>query len=111
MNAIVRMDAAADLDAAAGGQLADALTRAFVEAKEACARGDNVLVIARTDETDALRGALGALVRSLARENAAKGVRVNGLIVPVDADVDAFAAFLATPAATMVTGAILESPR
>jgi NAD(P)-dependent dehydrogenase (short-subunit alcohol dehydrogenase family) len=58
----------------------------------------------------AVRGAVRALVRSLAREVAPSSIRVNGLLVSPGADVQTLSTFIDSPAATMLTGAVLEEP-
>ncbi|MFI7673587.1 Rossmann fold domain-containing protein [Actinophytocola sp. NPDC049390] len=97
---------------AASGAVAATLADAFVDARDAVvasAPGDGVLIRCTTVDSPALTGAVTSLCRSLAREAAPRGVRVNAIITTPDADTDALVAFLGSPASTMCTGAVLEA--
>ncbi|MGB3439075.1 MAG: Rossmann fold domain-containing protein [Actinophytocola sp.] len=100
------------LAATASGAVAAHLGDAFVAARDAmvaAAPGDGVLLRCTTVDSPALTGALTSLCRSLAREAAAHGVRVNAILATPEADVDDLVAFLGGPSGTMCTGAVLEA--
>ncbi|MFL6125948.1 Rossmann fold domain-containing protein [Actinophytocola sp.] len=100
------------LAAAASGAVAATLGQAFVAARDAVQRlepGGGVLLRCATVDTPALTGALTSLCRSLAREAAPRGVRVNAILAGQDADVAALVEFLGGPASLMCTGAVLEA--
>ncbi|TDV57539.1 Rossmann fold domain-containing protein [Actinophytocola oryzae] len=108
---VIEVDGAGDLDAAADGGVARRLGDAFAAVREALPRlesGDGV-VIRCTSPDGALTGAVGSLCRSLAREAAPRGVRVNAVLATAEADVDALIAFLGSPVGVMCTGAVLEA--
>lgn len=112
-----RQDVAADvvevmlpsaLSDAADGSLAIALTLLFGELRDrlmAMPDGHGILVVARGDSTSVVVGALRALLSSLAREMAPR--RVNGIVADPGVDTGRAQAFLCSPAATMLTGAVL----
>jgi hypothetical protein len=107
---VVEVDGAGGLDAAADGDVARRLGDAFEAVRDALSRlgsGDGVLIHCTT--TGALTGAVGSLCRSLAREAAPRGIRVNTILATPEADVDALIAFLGSPASMMCTGAVLEA--
>jgi hypothetical protein len=96
----------------ASGAVAAAIGDAFVAARDAVlasAPGDGVLLRCTTVDSPALTGALTSLCRSLAREAAPRGVRVNAILATPAADVGELVAFLGGPASTMCTGAVLEA--
>ncbi|GAB1510531.1 Rossmann fold domain-containing protein [Actinophytocola sp. KF-1] len=96
----------------ASGAVAAALADAFVAARDAvvaAAPGDGVLLRCTTVDSPALTGAVTSLCRSLAREAAPRGVRVNAIIATPHADTAALVAFLGGPAGTMCTGNVLEA--
>ena len=96
----------------ASGAVAATLADAFVSARDAVVAskpGDGVLIRCTTVDSPALTGAVTSLCRSLAREAAARGVRVNAIIATPAADIDDLVAFLGGPASTMCTGAVLEA--
>ncbi|GAB3434802.1 hypothetical protein [Actinophytocola sediminis] len=100
------------LTATATGGVARGLGDAFVAARDAVLRlapGDGVLLRCTTVDAPALTGAVTSLCRSLAREAAARGVRVNAVLAGPESDVDSLVAFLGGPAGTMCTGAVLEA--
>lgn len=114
MTAQVVIDVTGDggLRAAASGEVAGHLGEVFVAARDAVLRlepGGAVLVRCTAVDAPALTGAVRSLCRSLAREAAPRGVRVNAVIAANQSDVDELVAFLGTPAATMCTGAVLEA--
>jgi NAD(P)-dependent dehydrogenase (short-subunit alcohol dehydrogenase family) len=97
---------------AGSGALADALTAAFATARDAhdgLAPGDCVVFL--TDRTAAVGAAVAALTRSLALEWAPDGVRVNAIRCadPGSDSAAALLAWLRTPPALMLTGAVLEA--
>jgi hypothetical protein len=113
------MSAQVVIDVSGGGGLADAAAGdvavsvgdAFVAATDAVRRssaGDGVLVRCTADGP-ALVGALTSLCRSLAREAAPRGIRVNAILGPPAADVAGLIAFLGSPAGVMCTGAVLRA--
>lgn len=109
---VVEVDGAGGLDAAADGDVARRLGDAFETVRDAMPRlaaGDGVLIRCTTTDAPALTGAVRSLCRSLAREAAGRGVRVNAILATPDADVDALVAFLGSPASVMCTGAVLEA--
>jgi len=109
---VVEVDGDFGLAEAASGAVATALTDVFVAARDAmvaASPGDGVLLRCTTVDSPALTGAVTSLCRSLAREAAPRGVRVNAIIATPDADVDALVAFLGGPASIMCTGAVLEA--
>jgi NAD(P)-dependent dehydrogenase (short-subunit alcohol dehydrogenase family) len=101
-----------DLAATASGAVADTLATAFVAARDAvvaAAPGHGVLIRCTTVDSPALTGAVTSLCRSLAREAAPRGVRVNAILAVPGAGIDALVAFLGGPASAMCTGAVLEA--
>jgi hypothetical protein len=101
-----------DLAATASGAVADTLGTAFIAARDAmlaAGPGDGVLLRCTTVDSPALTGAVTSLCRSLAREAAARGVRVNAILAVPGAEIDELVAFLGSPASTMCTGAVLEA--
>lgn len=100
------------LAATASGAVADTLATAFVAVRDAvlaAAPGDGVLIRCTTVDGPALTGAVTSLCRSLAREAAPRGVRVNAILATPGAEIDELVAFLGGPAGTMCTGAVLEA--
>lgn len=96
----------------ASGAVAAVLSDAFVAARDAvvaAAPGDGVLLRCATVDSPVLTGAVTSLCRSLAREAAPRGVRVNAMIATPSAEIDDLIAFLGSPASTMCTGAVLEA--
>ena len=109
---VVEVDGDFGLAETASGAVAAALAEVFVAARDAmvaAAPGDGVLLRCATVDSPALTGAVTSLCRSLAREAAPRGVRVNAIIATPGADVGALTAFLGGPASTMCTGAVLEA--
>ena len=96
----------------ATGAVAGVLAEAFVAARDALADlpagGGLLLVVGTAGPADPCAGAVRALSRSLALESAARGVRVNALLVPVGTDAGEIVPLLLSPAALMVTGAVLD---
>ena len=112
MSVQVVIDVAGDggLSSAASGDVATVLADAFDTAREALSTlppGGGILFRCQVTDAPALTGALTSLCRGLAREAAPLGVRVNAVIG--ESDVDELVAFLGSPAATMCTGAVLET--
>ncbi|MQA03277.1 MAG: SDR family oxidoreductase [Streptosporangiales bacterium] len=111
---VVRGRCPAGVDAVVSAATAEALTELFVRVRDelvATADGGGVLVVVQTEEPCAdgtVRAAVGALVRSLAREYADRRCRVNVVLVGA-ADVSAMEDFLTSPAAVMLTGAVLDA--
>ncbi|WP_370876698.1 Rossmann fold domain-containing protein [Amycolatopsis thermophila] len=108
MQVLVPVGGPADV---ASGAAAGLLGDAFVTARDAVLRlepGGAVLFRCEPGE-DALVGAITSLCRTLAREAAPRGVRVNAIVAGPEADVDGLIAFLGSPAAAMCTGAVLEA--
>lgn len=102
---------AGGLAEAAAGDVAVRVADAFVAAQEAlrhAAAGDGVLFRC-TGSSPALVGALTSLCRSLAREAAPDGVRVNAIMGPPAADVADLVAFLGSPVGVMCTGAVFRA--
>jgi hypothetical protein len=109
---VVEVDGAGGLDDAASGEVARRLGDAFVAARDAVARlgpGDAVLLRCTTVDGPALAGALTSLCRSLAREAAPRGIRVNAVLAAPGADVEELIGFLGGPASAMCTGNVLEA--
>jgi hypothetical protein len=110
---VVGLELAGDDASVASGAVADELTAAFVAARDALgglpAGGGVLLVVAVGAAAGPVRGAVAALCRSLALESAGRGVRVNALLVGPAGETGDLAAFLLGPAATMLTGAVLEA--
>ena len=110
---IVHVRGGGGLDAAASGEVATRLGEAFAEARDAVGRlasGDAVLLRCTADEDSAaLTGALTSLCRTLAREAAERGIRVNAIVAKPGADVEELVAFLGSDASVMCTGAVLEA--
>ncbi|MFC7496962.1 MULTISPECIES: hypothetical protein [unclassified Nocardioides] len=106
------------LAAVTSGHLADDLGTLFLDVREvvtalaAAGRGGGVLVLVRTDEAppaNVVANAVRALVRGLARESGTDGVRVNAVVSATgQADPRPMLEFLAGPAATVLTGAVLD---
>jgi hypothetical protein len=102
----------AEPDSVADGRLAAALTELFVELRDRAAAlpdGGGVLVVVSAADAPVVDSAVRALVRSLAREMAARGCRINAILVPPDTDTASAQAFLSSPAAIMLTGAVLRA--
>jgi hypothetical protein len=100
------------LSAVASGAVAVSLGDAFVAARDALAAlepGDGLLLRCATVDDPALEGALTSLCRSLAREAAKRGVRVNAILASPDADITALVDFLGSPAGLMCTGSVLTA--
>ena len=112
---VVPVDGAAGLDRTASGEVADRLTEAFAAARAALldlAPGGAVLLTCTADEDGAvLAEAVASLCRTLAREAAPRGVRVNALIAEPGARTDELVAFLGSAAGVMCTGTVLEAAR
>ena len=95
----------------ASGDVAVRIGDAFVAARDAVARsaaGGGVLLRCPAD-SPALVGAITSLCRSLAREAAPRGIRVNAIVGPPTADVADLVAFLGSPAGVMCTGGVFEA--
>jgi len=90
---------------AASGELAERLTAGFLEAQ---ARGAELAgggcIVFTVDGDESLRAAVSALVRSLALEWAARGIRVNAVCGEHGPEL---VRFMASPAGRMLTGAVL----
>ena len=90
---------------AAGGQLAERLTAGFLEAQARSAElADGGCIVFAVDGDESLRAGVSALVRSLALEWAACGIRVNAVC---DERGPELTRFIASPAGRMLTGALL----
>lgn len=100
-------------EAVVSGVVAEELTAAFAAAREALGDlppgGGLLLVVTVGAVVAPVRGAVAALGRSLALESAGRGVRVNALLVGPGGEAGDVAALLLGPAATMLTGAVLEA--
>jgi len=102
----------AELEAVTDGRLAAALTELFVELRDRAAAlpdGGGLLAVVSAADAPVADSAVRALVRSLAREIAARGCRVNAILAAPDADTASAQAFLSSPAAMMLTGAALRA--
>jgi NAD(P)-dependent dehydrogenase (short-subunit alcohol dehydrogenase family) len=112
---IVEISGEAGLAETASGAVAERLGEAFrqaVDALKALPAGGAVLLKYTTGADDtALTGALTSLCRTLAREAAPRGVRVNAIVAPPEAEIAALVDFLGTDASIMCTGAVLETSR
>lgn len=109
---VVEVTGGGGLAEAASGTVAEQLGEAFIEARDAMRRlepGGGVLLQCIARDSPALTGALTSLCRSLAREAAPRGVRVNAILATPEADVAELVAFLGSPASMMCTGAVLEA--
>ncbi len=99
-------------DAVPDGRLAAALTELFVELRDRAAAlpdGGGVLVVVSAADAPVVDAAVRALVRSLAREVGARGCRINAILAPPGSDTASAQAFLSSPAAIMLTGAVLRA--
>jgi hypothetical protein len=110
---VIEVGGAGGLSETASGEVARCLGDAFVAARDAMAgltAGGGVLVTCTAGpDAAALTGALGSLCRSLAREAAPRGVRVNAILATQEAEIADLVAFLGSPASMMCTGAVLEA--
>jgi hypothetical protein len=93
---------------AGSGALADALTTAFAAARDATTRPGDCIVFV-TDRAPEVVAAVAALTRSLALEWASDGVRVNAIRADDPDQAATTIAWLATPPALMLTGAVLDA--
>lgn len=104
------------LEAVTGGATAAALAELYDAARDAVvaaetAAGGGVLVVVTTDEPRhgrVIGSAVAAMGRSLAREYGHAGVRVNAVIT-TGSQPDALIAFVAGPAAALLTGAVFDA--
>lgn len=112
---VVEISGEAGLAETASGAVAERLGGAFTSARDAMAElppGGAVLLKYTTgQDATALAGALSSLCRTLAREAAPRGVRVNAIVAPPDAETAALVEFLGSDASAMCTGAVLEAGR
>jgi hypothetical protein len=102
----------AEPEAVGDGRLAVALTELFVELRDcalALPDGGGVLVVVSAADVPVLDGAVRALVRSLAREVAMRGCRINAILASPGTDTASAQAFLSSPTAIMLTGAVLRA--
>jgi hypothetical protein len=110
---VIEVEGAGGLAETASGAVGERLGEAFVAARDAVegltAGGGVLLKCTAGPDAAALTGALTSLCRSLAREAAPRGVRVNAILAAPDADIGDLVAFLAGPASLMCTGAVLEA--
>jgi hypothetical protein len=109
---IVEVALPAEPEAVADGRLAAALTGLFVELRDRAAAlpdGGGVLAVVSAADAPAVDGSVRALVRSLAREAAARGCRINAVLAAPGTDTASAQAFLSSPAAIMLTGAVLRA--
>lgn len=110
---VIEVAGAGGLSETASGEVGRRLGDAFVAARDAMARltsGGGVLLKCTTGpDGAALTGALTSLCRSLAREAAPRGVRVNAILAAPEADIADLVAFLGSPASLMCTGTVLEA--
>jgi len=94
------------------GRLAAALTELFTVLRDRAAAlpdGGGLLAMVSVPEAPVADVAVRALIRSLAREIAARGCRVNAILAAPDVDTSSAQAFLSSPAAIMLTGAALRA--
>lgn len=99
-------------EAVIDGRLAAGLTELFVELRDRAAAlpdGGGVLVVVSAADAPVVDSAVRALVRSLAREIATRGCRVNAILAAPGTDTASAQAFLCSPAAIMLTGAALRA--
>jgi len=99
-------------EAVTDGRLAAALTELFVELRDRAAAlpaGGGLLVVVSAADAPVVDNAVRALVRSLAREIATRGCRVNAILAAPGTDTASAQAFLSSPAAIMLTGAALRA--
>ena len=109
---VVEATLPAEPEAVVDGRLAAALTGLFVELRDCAAAlpdGGGALVVVSAADVPVLDGAVRALVRSLAREVAARGCRINAILAAPGIDTADAQAFLRSPAAIMLTGAVLRA--
>lgn len=110
---VVPVSGKAGLAQAASGEVSALLGDAFAEARDAVLRldpGGAVLLRCEPGQDGAvLVGAVTSLCRTLAREAAPRGVRVNAVVARPGADVAALIEFLGSAASVMCTGAVLEA--
>lgn len=109
---VVEATLPAEREAVADGRLAAALTELFVELRDCAAAlpdGGGALVVLSAADVPVLDGAVRALVRSLAREVATRGCRLNAILAAPGTDTADAEAFLRSPAAVMLTGAVLRA--
>ena len=109
---VVEATLPAEREAVVDGRLAAALTGLFVELRDCAAAlpdGGGALVVVSAADVPVLDGAVRALVRSLAREVATRGCRINAILAAPGTDTSAAQAFLRSPAAIMLTGAVLRA--
>lgn len=102
----------ADPAAVPDGRLAAALTELFVELRDRAAalpEGGGLLAVVSVADASVTDTAVRALIRSLAREIATRGCRVNAILAAPDVDTASAQAFLSSPAAIMLTGAVLRA--
>jgi hypothetical protein len=102
----------AEPEAVIDGRLAAALTELFVELRDRAAAlpaGGGLLVVVSAADAPVVDSAVRALVRSLAREIATRGCRVNAILATPGTDTAGAQAFLRSPAAIMLTGAALRA--
>jgi NAD(P)-dependent dehydrogenase (short-subunit alcohol dehydrogenase family) len=109
---VVEATLPAEREAVVDGRLAAALTGLFVDLRDCAAAlpdGGGALVVVSAADVPVLDGAVRALVRSLAREVATRGCRINAILAAPGTDTSAAQAFLRSPAAIMLTGAVLRA--
>ncbi|WP_208025985.1 Rossmann fold domain-containing protein [Amycolatopsis acidicola] len=110
---VVEVSGEAGLAETASGAVAERLGETFGQVREALQHlesGDAVLLKYTVGEDGtALAAALASLCRTLAREAAPRGVRVNAILATPDARIDQLADFLGSDASVMCTGAVLEA--
>ncbi|MFJ7217848.1 Rossmann fold domain-containing protein [Amycolatopsis sp. NPDC098790] len=110
---VVEITGEAGLAETASGAVAERLGDAFVRARDAVqalpAGGAVLLKYTTGADSTALTGALTSLCRTLAREAAPRGVRVNAIVAPPDAEIAALVDFLGADASIMCTGAVLKA--
>ena len=102
----------AEPEAVTDGRLAAALTELFVGLRDRAAAlpaGGGLLVVVSAADAPVVDNAVRALVRSLAREIATRGCRVNAILAAPGTDTASAQAFLSSPAAIMLTGAVLRA--
>jgi hypothetical protein len=93
---------------ASSGALADALTAAFAAARDATTRPGDCIVFV-TDPAPEVAAAVASLTRSLALEWAPEAVRVNAICADAPEQAATTIAWLGTPPALMLTGAVLDA--
>lgn len=107
---VIEVDGEGGVDAAADGALADRLVRAFAMARDGVnGLGRDGCVLFVVSGGIAARAGVTSLTRTLALEWAPRGVRVNAVHGRRDR-AEELIRFIASPAARMLTGAVVDAP-